>query len=149
MPKFSFKLQSILKIKKQMEDSIKNDLGKALKKLEDEKLALNNLLEKEEACINTLCEKSGKLISIKDLKDYNDYISYLGDVITIQKENVNLAEYNVDKVRDELLVVVKERKMLEKLKGKKLDEYKVQLLIDEQKMNDEIVSFKRNSALID
>lgn len=145
MSKFIFKLQPILNLKKQMEDNIKNDLGKAFKKLEDEKSALSNLQEEKESCINTVNAICSKVITVKTIKDFSKYISYLGDNVLLQKKEVNLAENNVDRVREDLLFAVKERRILEKLKEKKLEEYKEQQLIEEHKVNDEIVSFKSSS----
>jgi len=62
--------------------------------------------------------------------------------ITWQKETVKKEKENVDKVREELLQAMKDRKILEKLKEKRYDEYLIESKAEEQKVNDQIVSYK-------
>ncbi|HHW47837.1 MAG TPA: flagellar export protein FliJ [Clostridiaceae bacterium] len=142
MAKFFFKLQPLLNVKQQMEDNLKNELGKALRQLEKEKAILAGIKEEKCQCIAEFNEKAGKGISVKTLIDYNTYISYLSERIHFQKEKVKLANDNVDKIREELLRIVKEKEILEKLKEKKFEEFLKEQLREEQKINDEIVSYK-------
>ena len=142
MSKFFFKLQPLLNVKQQMEDNLKNELGKALRQLEKEKAVLAGIKEEKRRHILEFNEKAGKGISVKTLRDYNVYISHLNDKILLQKEKVKIASDNVDKIREELLKIIKEREILEKLKEKKFAEFLEEQLKEEQKINDEIVSYK-------
>ncbi|NTV90596.1 MAG: flagellar export protein FliJ [Clostridiales bacterium] len=141
MAKFTFQLQTVLNIKNQQEDNLKNELGKAVQKLEKEKAELHRLNFAKDRMIMEFNEKSRKT-TVEKLKEYNAYISLLGTRIKRQKENVNKASQNVDKVREELIQAVKERKILEKLKEKKYEEYLVEANREELKVNDEVVSYK-------
>ena len=142
MAKFIFKLQTLLKVKIQMEDNLKNDLGKAIQKFEEEKAKLRRLEFEKSRYIMEFNEKSRKT-TVNNLIKFNNYISFLAVKILNQKENINLASRNVDKIREELIKIVKERKILDKLKEKKYGVFQKELLKDEQRLNDEIVSFKQ------
>ncbi|MCX7710687.1 MAG: flagellar export protein FliJ [Clostridia bacterium] len=147
MAKFVFKFQPLLDLKTQMEDSLKNELGKAIQKLEQEKEVLRTMETEREECIRQFNEKSSQGIVVERLKEYNLYISHLKERMEKQKENIKAAQKNVDKVREQLIKVVQERKMLDKLKEKKLEEYKKEQLVQEQKVIDEVVSFKYTNRI--
>jgi len=140
MAKFSFRLQSVLNVKSQQEDNLKNELGKAIRKLEAEKHKLSKLEDDFNNLIAKFNEKAKKT-TVKKLIEYNEYLSLLTSKIKFQKENVNCAALNVDKVREGLLQAVKERQILEKLKEKKKEEFLLEQKKLEQKTNDEIVSY--------
>jgi len=142
MPKFNFKLQPLLKVKSQLEDNLKNVLGKAIQKLEMEKAALRSLESKKDRYINEFNEKSRKTTVDKLIK-FNNYISFLIVKINRQKENVNCAYQNVDKIREELIKIVKERKILDKLKERNYEIFRQEQLKEESKIVDGIISFKQ------
>lgn len=141
MPKFAFKLQPLLNVKSQQEDNQKNELGKAVRKLERETAALRKLQDEEQELIREFNEKSRKT-TVDKLIEFNGYLSYLNSKIKRQKENVNCAARNVDKVREELLKIVKERKILDNLKDRRYEQYLIERKKEEQLQNDEIVSYK-------
>ena len=85
--------------------------------------------------------KKTKKTTVRKLIEVKEYLSLLDSKIKQQKENVNSAMLNVDKVREELLKAVKERKILEKLRERKYEEYLLEQKKLEQKTNDEIVSY--------
>jgi flagellar FliJ protein len=142
MAKFRFRLQPLLNIKIQLEDSAKNELGKAVHRLEEEKGKARTLVLNREKYISEFQEKTSSFIRIDELKGYSLYISKLAKNIELQNKNVKEASDNVDKYREDLIKIVKERKILEKLKEKKYNEYLSELGKDEQKRMDEIVSYK-------
>jgi len=148
MPKFTFKLQPMLSLKKQLEDQLKNELGKAIQKLEYEKNRLINIENEREEQINLIYKESTQGIVVEKLKEYSIYLSFLKDKLEAQKENVNYAQKNVDKYREQLVKAVQEREMLDKLKEKKLEEYKEEVNREEQKLNDEIISYNFNKNSI-
>lgn len=145
MAKFSFRLQPVLNIKSQREDQLKNELGKAIRRLEDEKRKLRELEDELNRLSAKFNEKARKA-TVKKLIEYKEYLSLLVPKIRSQKENVNCAALNVDKVREDLLKAVKERQILEKLKEKKKEAFLLEEKELEQKINDEIVSFKHKDG---
>lgn len=140
MAKFTFRLQAVLNLKAQQEENKKNELGKAIQQLEEEKKKLRRLEDKLRQLVKEFNESTKKTTIIK-LIEYNDFLSVLNSKIKAQKENVNYSAQIVDKIREELLEAVKERKILEKLREKKQHEFFLESKKNEQKINDEIVSY--------
>lgn len=145
MAGFNFRLQSLLNIRQQIEDSLKNELGKAIRKLEEEKQILRRLEMCEKKSIQELKNRTAMGIMVEKLKEFNLFLSHLRKRISWQKENVNHARNNVDKVREELIKASQEREMIDKLKNKKYNTYLYGLKKKEQRVYDEIVSYKRSS----
>jgi len=142
--KFNYKLQPILNLKKQMEESVKNELGKAIQALEDEKV-LEELNKENNRCMTEVSAGVLGGLTIDKLRNYNAYISFIKQKIINQSEKVNVAQQNVDKHREKLVAIVKERKMLETLKEKKYAEYLREQQKQELKFVDEIISYKQSA----
>ncbi len=147
MAKFKFELQSLLRLKAQIEDNLKNELGKAIQKLEKEKEKLRKIQEERDECINQANGKAKHGIAVAKLRDYSSYISLLVDKIEQQKENINYAQNNVDRYREQVIKAMQEKKMLEGLKEKKIQEFQKDEIRAEQKLNDEVISFNINKQL--
>ncbi len=147
MAKFTFNLEAVLRIKTQKEESIKNELGKAVQRLEAEKQKLAKLENTVEE-ITAQFNRKAKRTTVRKLIEFNEYLSLLDSKIKKQKENVNCAASDVDRIREELLQAVKERKILEKLKEKKFDEFLHEQKKLEQKSNDEHVSFMHKAGSV-
>ncbi|HOQ06578.1 MAG TPA: flagellar export protein FliJ [Clostridiales bacterium] len=145
MAKFIFKMQSVLNIRKQKEDSIKNELADAMRKLEAEKRKLAELEDRLENTVREFNEKTKKS-TVHELIEFNEYLSVLNSRIRSQKENVNIAAQYVDKVREELVKAMKDRKILEKLKDRQYEQFLMEQKKLEQKTNDEIVSYNYNDS---
>lgn len=142
MQKFEFRLESVRNLKIQMEDNAKNNLAAASRELERQKDHLSGLVSTKESSIKELNAEVDKGISINKIKNYNNYLSLLKSRITYQKENVNKAQKYVDIKRDCLVKAVQERKILDKLRDKKYEEYTKEQGKAEQVLIDELNSFK-------
>ncbi len=141
MPGFVFKMQTLLNVKKQFEDNLKNELGKAIQKLEYEKAALLRYEKEMEDIIEEQNREVFSSIPVKKLREYSAYISMMKEKIETQKENVKFQQQNVDNYREQLIKAMQEKEILEKLKEKKYEQFLKQQLKNEQKINDEIVSY--------
>lgn len=141
---FKYQFETILNLKIRMEDMKKSELKVALNKLDEEKAKLAKLnQEKEDEC-NLIKEKQKGKFTVDDLKLFNNYIRALDKKIDYQKAIVEKEEKKVNKIREELIKVSKEKRMFEKLREKKLEEYMQEYYIKEQQVVDNIVNFKYN-----
>lgn len=147
MGKFIFRLQPLLNVKKQFEENLKNELGKAMQALEKEKQKLVLIENDKKRCIDEFNDHTSRGVRVEKLREYNIYISLLNDRIVIQKEAIKKAKQNADGIRDQLVEIMKEREMLEKLREKKFQHYLKEQLSEEQKVLDEIASYKHNKSL--
>lgn len=142
MAKFKFKLQTLLNLKHQLEESKKNEMGQLARRLEEEKRLYKKIEEDRENYIKMFSDESQKGMTVSKIRDLNRFISVLKERLNKQQENVNLASENVEKCREELIQIVKEREMLEKLKEKKFQQYIREELRKEQLMSDEVAGFR-------
>jgi flagellar FliJ protein len=142
LAKFKFRMEQMLNIKRQMEESIKNDLANAIRVVELEKEKLNSLTTQKNDSIEQFRELMGKGVSVQKMKEYNAFIDSLENRMTSQKKAIIEAETVADKIRERLVQVVKEKKMLEKLKEKKFEEWKFEQQKKEELALGEIAGYK-------
>ncbi len=142
MAKFKFRLQTYLNLKVQLEKDAKNELGLATIKLQEEKSKLQSI----EDCIELYSEKFRKActgsIQPARIKELKIYLEHLDNRKEIQLLNVKKAQENVDKKREKLIEIMKDKKVLENLKENKFQEYKKEEEKSEQLRIDELVSYK-------
>lgn len=141
MAKFQYKLQSVLDIKQKLEEQEKIAFG----------LAMGKLLEEQEALQRLMIQKAGydrqakKLlegtISLLDVNACRKAVETMKARIRGQMMNVRKAEKQVEAVRRRLNEVMIERKTYEKLRERKFEEFKQELLYEEKKEVDELVSY--------
>lgn len=147
MVKFNYRLEPLLNIKIQKEDLIKMKLSLELQKLYIEKQKLAMLTDKNKKQISNYMSLITSGVSINKIRNHNNYICRLKRMIDEQNKNINIIAENVDKIREELIKETQDRKTLEKLRERKITAYKEELLREEQKQNDEIISYRQNMVL--
>ena len=146
MAKFTFKLKSILNLKRQLEEQIKFKLGRAIGALNHELAVLQSI---EDAIHMTLDEfrlASGGVFTVGKIKEYNVFIQRMKARAEEQKIVVCEAEEYVSQVRAELLAAVQQRKMYEKLREKAHDKYLEDEKHEEQLVVDELISYKTGTS---
>ncbi len=147
MKGFKFKLQTLLDVKEKMEEQKKIELGKANQKLLKEQEKLNSFVQSKIEAIEQQRNLAFAKINVVMYSNYGNYISKLEKSIEEQRKKVKIEEKNVEKAKENLIEVIKERKSYEKLREKKLDEFKREALSKEQKSADEIVTYKHSKKL--
>ena len=146
MAKFVFKLESFLKIKEKLEDSAKTEYGKAISKLEEEKELLTQLKKEKLDTIFRFKESLKYNINPFNIKNINEFIKIIDIKILNQEKTVQEAFEFSEEKRENLINAMKERKIFETLKEKEKEAYIKEILQKEQKIIDEIVSYKYNNA---
>ena len=146
MAKFVFQMESMLRLKSRIEDQKKQEFAKALQRVEEEKAVLEKFFRDKSDAINKLKGDINIRISPIDFGLTNRYIEFTKEKIVIQKGVIIKVEQLLEQARLELVEATKERKMLDKLKEKKFEEYIDEEKKQEQKMVDEIVSYKYSKA---
>lgn len=142
MAKFQFKLQAILNLKHQIEEQTKNLMGKAIQFLDAQKAAYRGIESEREELIAKFGSQSAQGISIKDIRNINNYISALKEKMKKQNQRIVDAKEKVDEVRAELVKIMKEREILEKLREKKYQEHTKEEYKKEQMQADELTNYK-------
>jgi flagellar FliJ protein len=149
MPSFHFRLETFLNVKKQLEKGIKNELGVAVQKMEQQKRILSDI-QTEIASQESEYQREGSAGStLEKLKQRMEYIRVMRKRESAQKDRVKEEMKNVDKIRERLIEVMKEKKVLEKLKEKELALFRKEQEKAGQLLVDELVSFKESRKPIE
>lgn len=146
MAKFLYRMQNILDIKYKLEDAAKQEYAEARSRLnaEEEKLeALND--RRQGYYMDYQSAIQGKL-DFLEIDECSNAMDVIDDMILTQTEMVRKRSRELEQARIKLNQVMQERKMHEKLKEKKFDEFIEELNIQENKETDEVVSYQFNSS---
>ncbi len=142
MARFIFKMQNVLTVKEKLESQAKTAYGLAAAKLhlEEERLAviIGRIVEREEWLAEEL-STSLKVVKVRELQDGIDVLKFKK---TEQEFVVEAAKEELEKAQEALNLAMQERKIYEKLKENAFDEFKKELVAEEQKEVDELVSFR-------
>ncbi len=141
MKKYNFELQSLLNIKEQKEDLLMNQLSTQRNLIQDIKDNLLRLKDKRE---NDIKEFESSVKNNSNIYQITSFYSYLEKVDTNIKdlEQILLKENEkLNSIIENLKIASKEKKVLEKLREKNLNSYKRELILEENKLNDERNSY--------
>jgi flagellar protein FliJ len=139
MKQFEFRLQKVMETTHAREEMQKKELALALADVERNEAMLERMLDKlaEELEAFSGRRNSGS-IKVCELSQYASYTDkLLGEINRQRQEIVKLAEL-VDEHRRKLLEITKDKKILERLKEKRYEEYRLKLRQVEQKFMDEL-----------
>lgn len=145
MAGYKFRLQRILDLKESMEEEKKNELGLALKRLEDERSKLEAIKNQLSDMQKEFRSQTSEGIPVSQLRVLLTYIEYYKKGIKDQKLKIKMAEDYSDSCREELIKASQEKKMMEKLK--EID-YKKHLYNEQKKddkLIDDLISFKEGN----
>ena len=146
MAKFKFKLESYLNLKEKLEDQKKQEYGRAVGVLERERAEEARLSRIATENIAAFRESLEKPIDPALLKEYGNFSELMKRKIEAQRITVVKAEEAAEEKRLELVEAVKEKKALEILKEKALEDFRQEEKLAEQRIVDEIVSYRFKMA---
>lgn len=145
MAKFIYSMQNILDIKFKLEESARQEYADARIALYQEEDKLNALKDRRN---NYLAEYKRLLEGVLDflkIDEMKNAIESMDLLIVAQTDVVRGKSKALEKARQKLESVMQERKMHEKLKEKKFEEFLAELAAAESKEVDELVSYKYSS----
>ena len=137
---FRFKLEALLNHRRHQEEVLQKELAKVIKKQVYEQKELRKKNDEKRRYIREIQGRQQKSAIVGDLILYVNYLAKLSIQIEKQQHRVYAAARTVDQTRAKLLVIVKKRKILERLKEKDLLVYQQKMMHDERKLMDEIAS---------
>jgi len=144
MKKFSFRLQTVLNVKEQKEEKLKNELLKlnALKAKQEILLRELDAVKKQKGREKQQCQSEGT--SIDRLVHFEKHIQSLMAKIDDTEKKIKELERMSDKKREEVVQATKEKKVFEKLKERDFRVFNKAISDAEQKALDEIAISKYN-----
>ena len=142
MKNYKFSLQSVLEIGNNKEKNALEEFVSAQNSLEEEDRKKKELIDK-------LDRRLQKSISAKNIHDLMVDSLYRGDLetkIKFQDKVIVEKTIELEKVREKLQVAQRDKKIIEKLKEKDLDEYKTELQKKTQQEIDEFAVLRFKSS---
>ena len=135
-----FKLETLLNHRRHQEEICQKELAQTERLLADEKGKLRRRKKEKRHNIQKLQIKQKEKINVSDIILPVNYIQRLSEKIEVQKQFVREAAKKVNQKRQELIIIVKKRKTLEKLKEKDWLAYQQKEMQNERKFMDEVAS---------
>lgn len=139
MRRFQFKLQTLLDIRMAREKEIQNELSRLINIQNLERIKQEDYRRR----IATEHEKFNRKIkdgeySYSVALMFERFVDFANRVIANAQNRIESMEPEIQSVRERLLEASKERKVIEKLKEKRWEEYLYELNRETQKENDDI-----------
>lgn len=138
MKSYKFSMESILNLRENEEKDTMENLVKVQNQLETQKAILRDLIMAEEDAR----KNKSKCDDIHQLRHQNLYKEKLEEEIQRQDELIDTISLKFEEARLELIEAQKNRKVMEKLKEKDMEEYIADLRYVEQKELDEMAILK-------
>ena len=147
MARFRFSMESVLNIKKKLEEQAKNEYGQANARLFREQEKLNTFLMRREEAKQKLKLILCETLSMTEIRKMEDAVEVLSFYVVQQQLEVKRCEKEVEIAREKLTEAMKELKIFDKLKEKAYEEFLKEENWKEQKEVDELMSFKHGSKI--
>ncbi|MBN2280383.1 MAG: flagellar FliJ family protein [Candidatus Marinimicrobia bacterium] len=139
MPKkFSFPLENILKYRRKLQDNKMLKLHQTKMELQAEQEKLTDIKAFKEGLLNNGRLETPQKLDLVNRKIYNEFVGQVNDSINKQNRAVNVSKRKVIKATEELDEETKRKKILEKLKERHLEKFKVDQRRKEEKDNSEV-----------
>lgn len=140
MKKFRFQLETLLKVTRMKKDDAEAKFAEVSRRLADEREHLSELLAEMQRGQRDYEEisKEGKNVTIGVLTTFNSFFNWKRGQIEKQQKVILNVRNEQQKALKALQEVMSYLKSIEQLKEKRWQEYKEELLFEEQKMLDEI-----------
>lgn len=145
MAKFKYRMQNILDIKQKLENQAKIAYGIAEQKYNEEQLKLQELMLRRARYDKQLKELMNGVMNLVEINHAKDAADSMKVLVRRQMMEVHRAEKELERARKALNDVMQERKMHEKLKEKAFEAFQKELLAEEGKAIDGLVSYTYNA----
>ncbi|MDB4897673.1 MAG: hypothetical protein JWN15_3935 [Firmicutes bacterium] len=138
MKRFTFSLDKVLKLRSQETEQAKRALALALSALDQAQqramMAHQELADRtEEASIR---EQTG--ITAAEFGTLRSYLAFLQRAVAQAEQQVSMAEQVVGQRREALMAARQRERVLERLRERRLEQYTLEALVEEQKVLDEL-----------
>jgi len=141
---FHFELQTILDVRKTLEDKILQEFSQQQRELQKENEQLQAIQQQKRALIDELREVQGKTVSVTEITMNAEWIKGCLKSEELQKEQVKKAAKMTDTKKEALFDAIKKRKSMEILKTKQFTQHQFDLNLAERTAIDEIALVRHN-----
>jgi len=139
---FSYRFENILDIKEKLENERKNQLGKAVQRLESAEKKLIQWIERKKQAEDDWNNQARDVQKVQYFQQATNSFEYLDRMIQQQKEEIAQREKEVTEARKNLMNAKKDTKIFEKIKEKDYESYRIVEQRKESELIDQIVTHK-------
>lgn len=147
MKKFSFRYDSVLKMRLDQEDRIKNDLAKLISKRQEYIDALTTLVESAEAYDQHIQKVLMDGDAQNERQQFTQGKKYYRDQKNKLKDKIAAVESDIRKTQAKLVEAMKDRKVMDKLKEKAFQEFVDAVNEVDAKLIEEVVNYSNNKKI--
>lgn len=141
MKQFQFRLQKVMELKEEIEKQRMMELGEAKMVVAQEEQRLHELHQQDKRYRAEIKEKeSEEVIDPVEIDSYYRYLKQLEAAMETQAYRIQQAKVVEEEKRENLLAATKERKILEKLRERKLNDFMIDLARKEQFVLDDLAN---------
>ncbi len=141
---FQFSLGSILNHRKILEETRQKELGVLKRKYAEERKKYNDMKSALDRASRELKINQEKNMTVSQAGLFITYLGELSKQMNAQRKVIMEVEAEIDCKREELLVAMKNRKIIENLKARKLRIYNKQMLKKELAFMNEMAAVRCN-----
>jgi flagellar FliJ protein len=144
---FHFKLQSVLDVRKTLEEKVFREFTQLLTELQKENERLQSIQQQKMTLIDELRNVQGKTVNVSEIRMNAEFVKQCLKSETLQQEQVREAERIAEMKKEALYDAVKKRKSMETLKNKQHHQYRYDLSLIDRTAIDEmgIVRYNRKN----
>lgn len=138
MKKFKFRLDTLIKVRQMKKEQAEINFAAATTKYLYEKRKFEDLETRLRDCMSSFDISQNELVCIERIRNHHDYLSKIKNELSIQKERVHTAEQDQKVALIALEAAMKEMKIIEELRTKRFEQFKVEALRNEQQYLDDL-----------
>lgn len=146
MARFRYRMQNILELNEKLEDQQKAAFALANTKLQEEQKILQDLMLRKASYEQRVKDYATGMVDIFEIQRCKEGVRVTDLQIRAQMTEIRKAQRIVDVERTKLNEAMQARKTQEKLKEKAFDVFKKELAQEENKVTDELISFKYGAS---
>lgn len=135
---FQFKLQAVLDYRRLLEEKVMFECAEVKRRLDDERDTLKKMRREVADLLSQLRSRGEHRLSAPDVSFYLSYINYLKGEGNRQEGVVSRIGEELEKKRAELAEAAGKRRILEIMREKRFQEYRIDMNDREQKELDEM-----------
>lgn len=138
MKKFRFRLDTLLKVRQRQKEQAELEYAAAANRLISAESLLEQIKQQLSDSMASFQISRDKLISIELLKTYHSYFDKIRKDIVEQKEQVRQKKFERQEKLTLLHAAMNKLKIIENLRTKRFEEFRAELLREEQQQLDEL-----------
>jgi flagellar FliJ protein len=142
MAKFKFQLETVEKVRLQKEQKMLEELSLNQRAYQDKIAAKKSLLTKKQDAFVSKNEMISRAVSVNDIVLLEDYITGLKQQIVRADQAIIRSRRFLDQAMKHYIFARRERMMIDRLKEKALEEFKISESRLQQKLLDDLITMR-------